>query len=60
MLGVMGGKDAIDHALGPASREIAVYLDHRDFGGHQLGTVNLNFVIALGAGWNASKNQHAQ
>src|ERR1043165_1736665 len=47
MLGVMRGQHAIGGSLGSFRGEIAVQLKNRDAFRHQLGGVNLHFVIAL-------------
>jgi hypothetical protein len=47
VLGVVGGKLAVEDSLFALGGEVAVKLHHGYVGWNQVGTVNLDFVIAL-------------
>ena len=60
MLGMVRGQDPVQYALGPGDGEVAMKLEHGDFGLHQVGTVNLYLVVALGQREHArsQKDEH--
>src|SRR5579863_3444836 len=57
VLGVVGGEHAVDRPLLPGSSEVAVQFHHRDIRLHQVRSVDLYLVIALGAKAQSAKNQ---